>query len=105
MQTINYYQLLSELINHYPKTDIIIEVAVFNEFIKRVKSHNIFCDFDYSDLEEYAILHPTDINIETSKLVFHFSAEWISHINHFTSYYKMPENKCIISKIWEEISK
>mgnify|MGYP006912783077 CR=1 FL=1 len=105
MQSINYYQLFSELINHYHETEITIEISVLNEFVKRVKSYNIFCNFDYSDLEEYANLHPTNTNIEACKLVFYPSTEWVRHINHFTSYYGMPENKRIISEIWEEISK
>lgn len=105
MQSINYYQLFSELINNIHETEIIIEISVLNEFVKRIKSHNIFCDFDYSDIEDYANLYPAHTNIETCKLVFYLSDEWVKHINHFTSYYKMPENKSIIFELWEEISK
>lgn len=105
MQSINYYQLFFELIHHYQEAEITIEISVLNEFVKRVRSHNIFCDFDYSDLEDYANLHPTHTDIETCKLVFYPSEEWVRHVNYFTSYYKMPENKSIISELWEEISK
>lgn len=105
MQPINYYQLFSELLNSYQEAEIIIEISVLNEFVKRIRSHNIFCEFDYSDLEEYAARHPTHTSIENCKLIFFPSVEWVRHIKQFTSYYKMPQNKRIISEIWEEISK
>lgn len=70
MQPINYYQLFSELLNSYQEAEIIIEISVLNEFVKRIRSHNIFCEFDYSDLEEYAARHPVHTFIENSKLIF-----------------------------------
>ena len=64
MQRLNYYQLFCELASRYPDKEIVIEISSFNRFAGKIRSHNIICDFDYCDLEDYARSLPEITHIE-----------------------------------------
>jgi hypothetical protein len=104
MQPLNYYQLFQELLSHYQNEEIIIEISTFNQFVEKIKSRNIICNFDYYDLEEYAHSLP-GARIEYSKLIFYPSITWIKDVKLSAGYYKTPQNHVSIIEIWKEINK
>ena len=105
MQRLNYYQLFCELASRYPDKEIVIEISSFNRFAGKIQSHNIICDFDYCDLEDYARSLPEITHIEYSKLIFHPSNSWVKTIERFAKYYTKPANHTNIIEVWEETQK
>lgn len=105
MQSLNYYQLFQELISHYPDKEIVVEIRTFNKFVKEIRSHNIICDFDYYDLENYAHSLPDLTRTEYSKLIFYPTTEWIRDVEYFSRLYTVPTNHIKVIEIWEEIIK
>lgn len=106
MQHLNYYQLFFKILPHYfeeDKKDIIIEISLFNKFVEKMKSHNIICDFDFYDLEEYARSLP-EAHCEYSKLIFHSSSTWVKNVKKIANYYTLPTNHITIIDIWKEVN-
>lgn len=101
MQPISYFQFLKELTSHYHNKEIVIEISKFNKFAGAIKSHNIICNFDYNDLEDYARTLPNSTHVEYSRITFNPSNSWVKTVEHFAQYYNPPKDLIKIVKVWE----
>lgn len=104
MQSINYFQLFHELLSANNYEEIVIEVSVFNKFAREIKVHNILCDFDFVDLEDYFKTLPNS-RIEYSRIVFSPTSAWKKRVGQLAKCFDTPCDHLCISEVWKEVYK
>lgn len=76
MTPISKFEFLNELAKLNIANDFYIELESLNDMISRLNRNDIFCCFDYLDIEEYAFSIPNIAEISTTKILFRPTTSW-----------------------------
>lgn len=85
MLKITYLEVLNEYVKLNYAREFFIELEVFNNILTNLSQHNLYCRFDYHDLENYANSIPDIAEVYATKIKFKPSQEWFKYLRLVSS--------------------
>ncbi len=101
MVRITHFQFLNEVIKLNNENDFILELSKFNKLLRHLNENNIYCKFDYLDIENYARGLGGLAKINKTQIQFMPSNDWIRYIRLITT--ESPEFSEIFNNCAQQI--